>query len=76
MVYYMGGYDPNNRVHSKLVAKFLDGHRPGTILIPVPALASPALKFEIDAYAAVPLAPLREVDAVVVGGGLSGLKAA
>lgn len=34
------------------------------------------MKFEIEAYAAVKVEPLRVVDVVVVGAGLSGLKAA
>ncbi|KAJ6189023.1 hypothetical protein N7519_003931 [Penicillium mononematosum] len=76
LVYYMVDYDPRNKIHSKHLEAFLQGHRPATTLVPVPALASPQTKFEIEAYAAVPQEPLREVDVVVVGAGLSGLKAA
>ncbi|KAL4746673.1 hypothetical protein BDW72DRAFT_207149 [Aspergillus terricola var. indicus] len=50
--------------------------RRATTLVPVPALASPHARFEIEAYAAVRQEPLRKVDVVVVGAGLSGLKAA
>ena len=76
LVYYIVDYDPNNRRHTKHVQAFLNGHRPPTTLVPVPALAAPEMKFEIEAYAAVRQDPLREVDVVVVGAGLSGLKAA
>lgn len=76
LVYYIVDYDPNNRRHTKHVQAFLNGHRPPTTLVPVPALATPEMKFEIEAYAAVRQEPLREVDVVVVGAGLSGLKAA
>lgn len=76
LVYYIVDYDPNNRRHSKHVMAFLNGHRAATTLVPVPALAGPELKFEIEAYAAVRQEPLRTVDVVVVGAGLSGLKAA
>ncbi|BCR98320.1 uncharacterized protein AKAW2_40003A [Aspergillus luchuensis] len=51
-------------------------HRPATTLVTVPALASPHIKFEIEVYAAVRQEPLRKFDVIVVGAGLSGLKAA
>lgn len=76
LVYYIVDYDPHNRRHTKHVQAFLNGHRPATTLVPVPALANPEMKFEIEAYAAVRQEALREVDVVVVGAGLSGLKAA
>ncbi|KIX02807.1 uncharacterized protein Z518_08750 [Rhinocladiella mackenziei CBS 650.93] len=76
LVYYIVDYDPNNRRHTKHVKAFLNGHRPATTLVPVPALADPEFKFEIEAYAAVRQEPLKNVDVVVVGAGLSGLKAA
>ncbi|KAI1627832.1 putative mao-B [Exophiala viscosa] len=76
LVYYIVDYDPNNRRHTKHVKAFLNGHRPATTLVPVPALAAPDYKFEIEAYAAVRQEPLRSVEVVVVGGGLSGLKTA
>ena len=76
LVYYMVDYDPRNRIHAKHLEAFLKGHRPATTLVPVSALASPQAKFEIEAYAAVRQEPLRVVDVVVVGAGLSGLKAA
>lgn len=76
MVYYIVDYDPNKRRHTKHVRAFLNGHRPATTLVPVPALANPEFRFEIEAYAAVRQEPLRNVEVVVVGAGLSGLKAA
>ena len=76
LVYYIVDYDPNRRRHTKHLQAFLNGHRPPTTLVPVPALASPEMKFEIEAYAAVRQEPERTVDVVVVGAGLSGLKAA
>lgn len=76
LVYYIVDYDPANRRHTKHVKAFLNGHRPVTTLIAVPALAEPDFKFEIEAYAAVRQEPLQTVDVVVVGAGLSGLKAA
>ncbi|KAM5342004.1 hypothetical protein ACJ41O_015035 [Fusarium nematophilum] len=76
LVYYLPNYDPNNPIHEKHLETFLKGHRPATTLVPVPALALPQAKFEIEAYAAVRQEPLRNVDVVVVGAGLSGLKAA
>lgn len=76
LVYYIVDYDPDNRRHTKHVQAFLNGHRPATTLVPVPVLAIPEMKFEIEAYAAVRQEALREVDVVVVGAGLSGLKAA
>ena len=45
-------------------------------MVPVSALAVPEYIFEIEATAGIPQAPLMEIDVVVVGGGLSGLKAA
>ncbi|KAJ9628218.1 hypothetical protein H2204_009478 [Knufia peltigerae] len=76
LVYYIVDYDPNNRRHTKHVKAFLNGHRPATTLVPVPALANPEYKFEIEAYAAVRQEPLRTTEVVIVGAGLSGLKAA
>ncbi|CAK7234677.1 hypothetical protein SCUCBS95973_009017 [Sporothrix curviconia] len=76
LVYYVVDYDPNNRLHVKPLVTFLKGHRPATTLVPVPCLARPAFKFEVEAYIAIPQAPARDVDVVVVGAGLSGLKAA
>ncbi|CAK7231359.1 hypothetical protein SBRCBS47491_007904 [Sporothrix bragantina] len=76
LVYYIVDYDPNNRLHVEPLVQFLQGHRPATTLVPVPCLARPSFKFEVEAYVAIPQAPLQEVDVVVVGAGLSGLKAA
>ncbi|EXJ91270.1 hypothetical protein A1O1_04380 [Capronia coronata CBS 617.96] len=76
LVYYIVDYDPAKRRHTKHLERFLDGHRPATTLVPVPALARPEYKFEIEAYAAVRQDPMRTVDVVVAGAGLSGLKAA
>lgn len=76
LVYYVVGYDPKRRHYRQPLLAFLDGHRPATTLVPVPMLANPEFCFEVEAYVSVPQQPLREVDVVVVGAGLSGLKAA
>jgi len=76
LTYYIVNYDPKNRRHFKPLLRFLDGHRPATTLIAVPALAKPEFLFEIEAIAAVREEPLTKWDVVVVGAGLSGLQAA
>jgi monoamine oxidase len=76
LVYYIVDYDPTNRPHVKHLLVFLNGHRPATTLVPVPKLAKPGFLFEVEAYLAVPQRELEKVDVVVVGAGLSGLKAA
>ncbi|EED17440.1 mao-B, putative [Talaromyces stipitatus ATCC 10500] len=76
VVYYIVNYDPNNRRHFEPLKAFLNGHRPASTLVPVPKLANPEFVFEIEAYLAIPQEPLKTVDVVVVGAGLSGLKAA
>ncbi|CAK7202873.1 hypothetical protein SEUCBS139899_005600 [Sporothrix eucalyptigena] len=76
LVYYIVDYDPNNRLHVEPLTQFLRGHRPATTLVPVPCLARPAYKFEVEAYVAIPQSGTKTVDVVVVGAGLSGLKAA
>ncbi|CAL5871359.1 uncharacterized protein PFLUO_LOCUS5609 [Penicillium psychrofluorescens] len=76
LVYYIVDYDPDNRPHSKHLAKFLDGHRPTTTLIPVAKLARPDYHFEIEATASIEQLPRQVADVVVVGAGLSGLSAA
>jgi monoamine oxidase len=76
LVWYVVDHDHNNRLYRPALVKFLNGHRPATSLVPVPCLDSPGFIFEIEAYAAVKQAPLQKVDVVVVGAGLSGLKAA
>ena len=76
--YYLVGYDPTQKRHAfhRPLAKFLGGHKPAMTLVPVPALASPGVVFEVEATASIPVEATKEVDVVVVGGGLSGLKAA
>ncbi|KAH8805489.1 putative mao-B [Xylogone sp. PMI_703] len=76
LTYYIVNYDPNNRRHFKPLVKFLDGHRPATTLVAVPALAKPEFLFEVEAIAAVREDSPTECDVVVVGAGLSGLQAA
>lgn len=76
LVYYIVDYDPDNRPHSKHLAKFLDGHRPTTTLIPVAKLARPDYHFEIEATASIEQLPRQVTDIVIVGAGLSGLSAA
>jgi monoamine oxidase len=76
LTYYIVNYDPKKRRHTPHLLRFLNGHRPATTLVPVPALVVPELLFEIEATAAVAQAATQSVDVVVVGAGLSGLKAA
>jgi monoamine oxidase len=76
LTYYVVNYDSKNRRHTKHLVKFLGSHRPATTLVPVPALAVAAYIFEVEATAAITQEAPREVDVVVVGGGLSGLQAA
>jgi monoamine oxidase len=76
LVYYIVDYDPDHRRHTKHLQAFLNGHRPATTLVPVAKLARPEFLFEIEAYVSVAQEPLSKVDVVVVGAGLSGLKAA
>lgn len=76
LTYYIVNYDPANRLHREPTQKFLQGHLPAATLIPLHALASPEFLFEVECMAAIPEAPLRSVDVVVVGAGLSGLQAA
>ena len=76
LTYYVVDYDHRHRRHTKHLLKFLGRHKPATTLVPVSALAVPEFIFEVEATAAIPYESLKEVDVVVVGGGLSGLKAA
>ena len=76
LVYYIVNYDSNQRRHAKHMTAFLKGHRPATTLVPVSKLGRPDFVFEVEAYIYVPQNPLREADVVVIGAGLSGLKAA
>lgn len=76
VTYYIVDYDPNKPRHRPALLKFLGNHRPASTLVPVPALAQPAFKFEIEATAAIPQNPTERVDVVVVGAGLSGLQTA
>jgi len=76
LVYYFANYDPNDTTRAKPLADFLQGHRPSSTLVPVPCLARPGLLFEVEATAAISVQPAMSVDVVVVGAGLSGLRAA
>ena len=74
--YYIVNYDPKKRRHTPHLLRFLGEHKPATTMVPVTALAVPEYTFEIEAVASISVEPTEEVDVVVVGGGLSGLKAA
>ncbi|KAJ6445382.1 Amidase [Purpureocillium lavendulum] len=76
LVYYIVDYDHTKRNHAKPLLDFLGGHRPATTLVPVPKLARPEFLFEVEAYVSLPQLPSQDVDVVVIGAGLSGLKAA
>ncbi|EOD48091.1 Flavin-containing amine [Neofusicoccum parvum] len=84
---YIVNYDPQRRLHTKHLQKFLGAHRPAITLVPVLQLANPSWLFEIDAVASIaPAAPAplpstelssqKWTDVVVIGAGLSGLAAA
>lgn len=76
LTYHIVNYDPSNRLHRGPTERFLQGHLPAATLLPVSALADPKFLFEVEAIAAIPEAPIRDTDVVVVGAGLSGLQAA
>lgn len=76
ITYYIVDFDHNNPRHRAPLMKFLGEHRPVSTLVPVPKLAIPDIIFEIEATLAIPQYPSESVDVVVVGAGLSGLKAA
>lgn len=84
---YIVNYDPNRRLHTRHIQRFLRGHRPAITLVPVQQLAAPGWLFEVDAVVARPVpaqvprlltgTPGREdVDVIIVGAGLAGLSAA
>ncbi|KAG9851775.1 flavin-containing amine oxidoreductase, partial [Aureobasidium melanogenum] len=87
---YIVNYNPQKRLHTRILTNWLAGHRPACTLIPVSQLAHPEWLFEIDAVAArkndpsaVALQTTRSlgvsqssVDVVVIGAGLAGLNAA
>lgn len=82
---YIVNYDPNNRLHTRPLQTWLAGHKPAITLVPVPQLAVPDWKFEIEATVAVPdsipaslslPSPTEKTDVLVIGAGLSGLMAA
>lgn len=85
---YIVNYDPQRRIHTKHIQKFLAGHRPAITLVPVAQLASPEWLFEVDAVALKTAKPKltaglhsivdikNKVDVIVVGAGLSGLASA
>lgn len=93
MTLYVVDYDADSMPVFKLLRDELTGEDglwpPPTALVPVPALALPELKVEIQCTAAIQRHPtqglqnstaqdrnIRQVDVVVVGAGLSGLQAA
>ncbi|KAL4814640.1 hypothetical protein BDW67DRAFT_186439 [Aspergillus spinulosporus] len=83
---YIVNYDPESRVHTRHLQRFLAGHRPAITLVPVAQLAAPAWLFEVDAVAVRPapalprsltwIANRGQLDVVIVGAGLAGLSAA
>lgn len=83
---YIVNYDPNRRLHTRHLQRFLGGHRPAITLVPVQQLAAPAWLFEVDAVVARPVAQVprlltdatsrEDVDVAIVGAGLAGLSAA
>lgn len=54
MNYYIVNYHPTDRPHVPIVLKWLNGHRPTTMLVPVQQLAKPEFLFEMDATAITP----------------------
>ncbi|KAK3697320.1 hypothetical protein LTR37_017553 [Vermiconidia calcicola] len=76
LTYFIVGFDHTNPRHRQPLLEFLGDHRPGSTLVPVPALALPEIIFEVEATAAVPQYPPESVDVVIVGAGLSGLQTA
>lgn len=87
---YIVNYNPEKRLHTRILTNWLAGHRPACTLVPVPQLAHPEWLFEIDAVAAkkndfstAALQTTRSlganqssVDVIVIGAGLAGLNAA
>lgn len=84
---YIVKYDPNRRLHTRHIQRFLGGHRPAITLVPVQQLAVPAWLFEVDAVVARPIpaqiprlltgaSGREDVDVIIVGAGLAGLSAA
>lgn len=78
--YYIVDYAPSKlaAIRDGLEATFALDRLPPCTLVPVPALASPAYLFEVDATALVPehSTPDNVADVIVVGAGLSGLETA
>lgn len=82
LTYFIVGYDEGNRVHAPIVKEFLGSHRPTSTLVGVSRLAREGWLFEVEAVVAVDgygsvgikEGSGRDVDVVVVGGGLSGLQ--
>lgn len=87
---FVVNYDPQQRLHTRHIQKFLNGHRPAISLVPVAQLAAPEWLFEIEATVCKPLnatstisfatasvpKETSAVDVVIVGAGLSGLTSA
>lgn len=77
LTHYLAGRDQETKeAFGRSLYMFLEGNNVPQTLVPVPGLAEPEYLYEIQAMAAIPQEPLREVDVVVVGAGLSGLRAA
>ncbi|KAH8697982.1 monoamine oxidase [Talaromyces proteolyticus] len=86
VTFYVVAENPIAHPSARLLAAFLNGHRPTSVCVPLPSLSTPGVKFEVEAIAAVrslvdhkPLSwtfPPALTDVIVVGAGLSGLQAA
>jgi monoamine oxidase len=77
LVLYTVGDKASTHTLNRHLAAFLNGHRPATTLVSVSKLVAAECIFEVEAYASVSqYSATSAVDVIVIGAGLSGLKAA